>query len=221
MERSWKYNGEHNRPQQSLGFTLLELVVVVVIISILATLAINRLLILSVRAEQAAMYSVLGNLRSAIGLQIAAHIARDEMHKIATLAGGNPMDLLAEPPQNYLGVRAPDEQGDIEGGQWVFEHGTNTLIYHVSHKDYFLAQNPGSTVAKFKLQLVFDDIDKNAIYDRRVDRLVGLKLGTLEPYKWTLEPIGEPIQPIEESDSEAVSQQESLPRVILATQMEK
>ena len=53
------------------GFTLLELVVVICLVAILFTVAANRLWGLQVLAEQAAMDTVVGNLRSALGMKVA------------------------------------------------------------------------------------------------------------------------------------------------------
>src|ERR1051325_5140666 len=96
-------NRRHRRSSRTNGFTLLELMVVAVIISILFALAISKLLSLRVDAERVSMENVAGPLRSALGIKVAESVARQNLRALPSLEGSNPMDRLAEVPANYLG----------------------------------------------------------------------------------------------------------------------
>ena len=84
------------------GFTFLELVVVIAIISTLAVVALDRYYKLLVDVERTSMEHDLGVLRSAIAMQVAAHYVAGNIDGLSTLVGSNPMNLLAEKPSNYL-----------------------------------------------------------------------------------------------------------------------
>ena len=58
------------------GFTLIELVVIIVVLGILSAVAIPRFVDLSDQAKLAALKGILGNLRSAIHLYSAENLAR-------------------------------------------------------------------------------------------------------------------------------------------------
>ncbi|MEE4254227.1 MAG: type II secretion system protein, partial [Desulfuromusa sp.] len=86
------------------GFTFLELVVVITIISVLGFFALNRYYKLLVDVERTSMQHDLGVIRSAISMQVAGHYVAGNMIGLKKLVDSNPMDLLAETPNNYLGV---------------------------------------------------------------------------------------------------------------------
>jgi prepilin-type N-terminal cleavage/methylation domain-containing protein len=105
------------------GFTFLELVVVVSIISILGVVALNYYYKLMVDVERTSMERDLGVMRSAIGIQVAGHFVSGNMAGLEKLVDSNPMDLLAEKPSNYLGVISHYKVEEIEKGSWFATNG--------------------------------------------------------------------------------------------------
>ena len=167
------------------GFTLLELVIVITIISVLLVIAVSRLLALQVDAERVAMNTVVGVLRSAIGIKVAESIVRQDIGGLPSLAGSNPMDRLAELPSNYLGEKDGVDPATLEDGNWYFDTGSGTLVYLVRNKGYFTGglQNPPR--ARFAIRIVYTDRNGNGVFDVGVEAIEGLRLAVLEPYAWT------------------------------------
>jgi general secretion pathway protein G len=166
------------------GFSLLELVIVIVIISVLITMAIGRLLALAVDAERVAMETVVGSLRSAIGIKVAEHIARQDIAGLARLVGTNPMDRLAEVPGNYLGERDGADPITLEDGHWYFDRRSRALVYLVRHREYFAGGVSEPPRARFSVQVVYTEVNGNGVFDPGVERIEGLRLAPLEPYRW-------------------------------------
>ena len=167
------------------GFSLIELIVVIVIICVLLVSAISRLLALQVDAERVSMETVLGTLRSAIGMQVAEHIVRYKVDELADVAGTNPMHGLAELPSNYLGALNSANPEDLENGNWYFDTGEGVLVYLVRNKQFFASPSQDPPRARFAIQLVYTDADGNEQFDRRIDTIAGLRLSALETYRWT------------------------------------
>jgi general secretion pathway protein G len=174
-------------PQQ--GFTLLELVVVISIISILFVYAAERLLKLQVEAERVSVLQIKGILQSALAMQIAEHIVHHRLAELDKLIGSNPMDLLAQKPDNYLGVREHVDPATIEGGRWYYAKDEKALIYRVRNDDYFRSPLPGPARIRLRIVPVYDDNNGDGRFERGVDTLKGLSLAALEPYEWLTEPI--------------------------------
>jgi MSHA pilin protein MshA len=161
------------------GFTLLELVVVIIIIALLLKVAIDRMLGYMVDAERVAMEGVVGGLRSALTIEVAYRIMRDRTATLADLVGTNPMRLAAETPNNYLGEIAG---GTGAPGHWYYDTVAHDLVYRVRNVKSF--ESAAGDVARFRVEPVYDDRNGNGVYDRGVDILQGLRLASLAEYHW-------------------------------------
>lgn len=178
---------EYIRTFPQRGFSLLELLVVIIIISTLLAIAIDRLMRLQVVAERAAMETIIGNLQSAIALTISNHVVKNQINDLKQYIDSNPMDLLADTPVNYLGsFSEPPKNG--ETGVWWYDTTSKTLVYHVGNTANFETESLEKSVAKFKIRPVYDDNNRNRRFDRG-DTLVGLKLTPLARYRWLNEPV--------------------------------
>lgn len=168
----------YNRLKQR-GFTFLELVVVIAVISVLAVAALNHYYKLLVDVERTSMEHDLGVMRSAIGMQVAGHYVTGNMVGLKKLVGSNPMDLLAEKPNNYIGVLGQIRLDDIDKGQWFYDRKEGVLIYLVRNQLYFETELNPPVRARFKILPVYSD---RAGGDRNY--ISGLTLKALEPFRW-------------------------------------
>lgn len=168
------------------GFTLLEMVIVIVLISVLLVVAIDRLLAIKAMAERTAVEQVIGTLRSALLIRFAELAARNRLAEAPSLAGANPMLLLSERPQSYVGELSAPNPADIPPGHWYFDSRERVLCYLVESSDYFQSELAGPARVRFAIQPVFDDVNGNGRYDAGIDALRGFRLAPVEPYSWNV-----------------------------------
>lgn len=161
------------------GFTFLELVVVITIISALGVVALNRYYKLLVDVERTSMEHDLGVMRSAISMQFAGYYVSGNLAGLNKLVDSNPMDLLVEKPNNYLGVISHYKIEDIEKGSWFYDNREQTLIYLVRNQLYFETKLAPPSRAQFKISPVYSDMKGN-----EKKYISGLTLKALEPYRW-------------------------------------
>ena len=171
------------------GFSFLELILVIAIISLLFTVAVDKLLILKVEAERTAMAQILGSLRSAMGIQVASHISNDTIKELIESENSNPMDWLSEKPENYIGVLDEPDPTDIELRSWYFDSYNKHLVYRVSSGEYFKSSLKGAKRARFRVNLDYTDVNEDGEFNENIDEIHGLTLQSIEPYKWLAEPI--------------------------------
>jgi len=181
-------SGEHVRLKPYLqnlhlkqrGFTLLELVVVIVVIAILATVALDRFWSLQVAAERAAVQQVAGNIRSALGMEVARFALENRVGELPQLDGSNPMSLLAQTPVGYLGAVSPDST-NIEDGSWYFDPDKKTLNYHAIYTENFESSPELPARLRWRITLLYRDQNANQQLDPGVDAIEGLNLVQQEP----------------------------------------
>jgi type II secretory pathway pseudopilin PulG len=182
------------RPPRCKGFTYLELVVVIILISTLLYFAMDRLLQLQATAEKAAIEQTVGAVQSAIAMQIAGHIAKGRIPALQGLVGTNPFELLAERPKQYRVVKGPEAEREVAPGTWYYDTASHTLGYRVVNRKYFRTTGPLADHIKFKLLAVYDDSNGNGRRDAD-EPLQGLRLGTLYAFSWSVKPVTDPAMP--------------------------
>ena len=135
----------------AVGFTLLELVVVICLVGIFASVALDRLLRYQEIAEKAAMDATIGALRSAEALQVAARITTGGLASVASLADENPIDWLAAPPAGYAGAFQNPGAINLPAGTWYFDNVNKELVY-IPQRTRFFSPAPGeSNRIRFKV----------------------------------------------------------------------
>jgi len=169
------------------AFSLVELLIVIVVISVLLVVAIDRLLLLRFEAERATVQSVIGALRSGLYIEFAAAAARGQMQAMDVARGSNPMLRLAEKPDNYAGEFFGPDPGVFEPGTWYFDSRDRALVYLVRFPQQFVTSLSGPPRARLAVEPDYDDVDRNGRFDPGRDPVRGLKLAPLEPFYWKIE----------------------------------
>ena len=165
------------------GFTLLELIVVIIIISILGLFAVDRIWSLRIAAEQAAVTRIVGNIRSALGLEVARLALDGKMSDVAKLEDSNPISLLAQVPANYIGEK--DNSVDIiEPGIWYYDKKVKSLTYNINYTENFSTHLTGTPRIRYQIKLIYNDINNNKRFDVNTDSIGGLDLLPLDSFSW-------------------------------------
>ena len=136
------------------GLTLVEVAVVVVLIGILAGLALQRVIPLIGKAEVVAFLTVKNQLNSALMMETAKRIASGRSRLVPRLENSNPMKLLFEPPENYLGEMSLPKHEDLPPRSWYFDRVTDKLFYRVGDTQRF---GISDSVIGFQVQLSVRD----------------------------------------------------------------
>ncbi|WP_376695288.1 hypothetical protein [Wenzhouxiangella sp. EGI_FJ10305] len=166
------------------GFSLLELVIVIILVILLFLVAFDRLMPLRGQAEAAHVASTIGTLRSALGMATAERVVDEGISALPGLAGENPMALLDEVPGNYIGEIESADSETVPLGSWYFERDSNQLGYRVRYPQYLQDPDDEAVHLAWRVTLGFNDKNENGAYDPDIDSAHSIGLRSLHDRTW-------------------------------------
>jgi len=160
------------------GFSMLELVVCIIIISVLIALLLNRLGFYKEMLEKAAMESTLRNIKTGLQVHLAELIVTNRQAEAPRLETEDPVRWLEVKPPNY-GGRYPVPP---EPGTWYFDASTRQLVYVVmTGSRLHVGDETDPKQVRFRARLVKDRLKLNGF---TVEGVSGVTLLPVRPYQW-------------------------------------
>ena len=172
-------NTRHTR-----GFSLLELVVVIAIIGILLAVAINRLLPYIDEAERIGVVTLESQIKGTLTLLAAKRIAGGKAASILELDGSNPMHLMLEAPQNYVGELRGNESASVPHRNWYFDVSTRRLVYHKGQPFSSIGDRGLMDDPEFEVRVAYEDRDGDGSFQPGTDELYGVRLQRVAGAEW-------------------------------------
>lgn len=151
------------------GFTLIELVVIIIVLGILAAVAIPKLFNVTQAAEQAAVDSMVGSLESALSIYMAKQFMNGQ-----SLAVHNPFDDLSNVPSSYVGPNDPVTPANTPDGKWTYRASGNWIMYNPKASITGGWLSGGERFIIYKVQAVVDGADT-----------VGMRLNTTGSFTYS------------------------------------
>lgn len=164
------------------GFTLFELVLVIVLVAVMMKILLERFLIYQEMAEKVAMEQTVGALKSALNIQTAALIASGRTDDVAKLTTINPFTLLADKQRNYIGELFKVDEGTIEPGNWYFDLKRRQAVYVVARGPHFVPDEQGRKEVRYKVELVYNE----GLFGDTRTTVGGVVLKEVKPYTWNV-----------------------------------
>jgi general secretion pathway protein G len=165
------------------GFTLIELMVVICIVALLFGIALDRLMRFQELGERTAMEQNIAAINVALTMKFAALIASGRGRTIEKELGANPVDLLARPPQNYLGALFTPSPELLPARSWYFDRASGDLVY-VPGRTRYLTE-PSDAANGLRFQVVLADASPRGV--EAVTELRQAFIRPRQPYRWTID----------------------------------
>ena len=142
-----------NLKPKSCGFTLFELIVVICIAGVVATVLAERLLYYQERAEKATLGLVLARTKMALQVRMAELIMTNRQRQVIDLEMENPMKWLEEPPLSYAGEYAQPSQP----GTWYYSTPEHEMVYVPTNSSYLDVGSAASKELRFRVVVLMED----------------------------------------------------------------
>jgi general secretion pathway protein G len=165
------------------GFTLLELVVVITIISLLMALFLDRAFFYMEQAEKTAMEEVAGSIQSALTMQYGQVLTRGKPSDVPALARDNPMNWMQKRPRNYAGEFFDPAPLAVESGNWMFDLKTHEMIYVLRNADHFKPGKDGKKWIRFHVVVNYE-VSRLPSLKNAPPELTGIVFEPVGPYSW-------------------------------------
>ena len=154
---------------KTAGFTLIELVVIIVILGILASVAIPKLFSVTREAEIATVSNMISSLESSLSMFTAKQLLYDQ-----PIVAHNPFDDLSNIPSNYNGANDPINPTNTPDGSWSWRTTGNWIMYNPKGPITGGWISGGERFIVYQVQVVVDGTDT-----------VGLRLDTTPPFAYS------------------------------------
>lgn len=161
------------------GFSLIELAVAAVLVSVLMAVLLNRLVHYQEALERAQFESTLRIYKTALQIRMAELMITRQEAEVRRLETENPTRWLAEPPSNYRG----NDPAQPEAGSWHYDTRARELVYVVNSGSGLAVNNPeGRKLLRFKVQILYHPVQ---VAGRTVQGIGGILLKPVAPYAWS------------------------------------
>jgi len=159
------------------GFSLLELVVVIIVAGLVGTAFLERLHFYQELAEKAAVESTLRLIKTGLQMRLAELIVANRQGEARKLAEQDPTEWYR--PANYGGAyRSP-----VEPGNWYFDTQRAQLVYVVNLGERLTIENAGGPrELRFQARLITDRLNVNGTV---VDSVTGVVVLPVTQFRWS------------------------------------
>ncbi|MCP4597303.1 type II secretion system protein [Neptuniibacter sp.] len=160
MAKSRVLNNQHQ-----MGFSMLELVVVIVIFLILFGIANTKLTEMLETVERADFYRSLNRMQAQLTLRVVDWYGSSDEVSRNWVENVNPISLIEAPPENYAGEYLSADLEHCPVSNWCYLSDQHQLVYRVKYQEDLKNSYEQKDLLFFSLRVTFsgDVVEKGVV----------------------------------------------------------
>ena len=115
-------------------------------------------------------------------MSAASLMMAERSEEIANLAKRNPIDLLAQKPENYLGVLDGTNLAVLQRGKWFYDTKQQEVIYVVDQRYNFRPEVANDFAVRYAAKVIYGEMELTQ--GNKTPYIAGITLVPLSKYKW-------------------------------------
>lgn len=184
------------QPFKSAGFSIFELVAFIITSAIIYSYAANQFTAFPGEAERANFLAVSTQIQTGVNMELLYGLKAFSGAPVEQYEGANPMDLMLEPPSNYLGAFPAVNLAAMPRRSWYFDSARKELVYLVNDaSQVYLIQNGASFQSneiRFRITADYSEVDSRTGIPVDIggrggsskQRLNGIVFRPTVPFQW-------------------------------------
>jgi hypothetical protein len=185
------------QPFKSAGFSIFELVAFIITSAIIYSYAANQFTAFPGEAERANFLAVSTQIQTGVNMEMMFGLKAFSGAPVQQYEGANPMDLMLEPPSNYLGAFPVVNLAAMPRRSWYFDTAGRELVYLVNDSaQVYLIQNGASVQSneiRFKITADYSEVNSSTGIPVEIggragsskQRLNGMVFRPTVPFQWS------------------------------------
>lgn len=137
--------------KKSNRFNFLLAVILISLLSIIFYIRVNHV---SNEAEKISMQQTLSTIRLGVQFYTLRKTIAGKSKDLWIYEDENPINMLEQPPANYVGEFSEDKQANIKPGEWYYDITNKELVYKVINIEVFTEKIQRSLEFRYQLKFV-------------------------------------------------------------------
>ncbi len=172
-------NRRRHAGRRAQGFSLIELAVVAVVLSLLLAVFLERLTFYQAAAERARFEATLRIYKTAAQIRLAELMLERREGEARLLEVENPTRWLSETPTDYGGMYPQRPQP----GTWYFDTNSRELVYVVnSARGLAASATNGLKQLRFRVKIIYQPV---VVSGKTIQAIGGVSLLPSIPFQWS------------------------------------
>lgn len=165
------------------GLTLLEFTLIAIMVSALVAFALQRIAVVRVYMERAAVEYSVARMQEALALRFAELVVENRLRTLPDPDSLNPLTREAV-VENHAGTRELPRRAEREPGQWYYDTAIDNVVYVPRFPEALRWPEGEPRLLRWRTVPRWNDVNGDGTFQQGMDRVTALELVRQDEASW-------------------------------------